>query len=168
MNERVVQAFDKGTGAFRHGQTYQGHAVGCAAALAVQRIVQRENLLENVRAMGKLLEKRLREKLSGHPNVGDIRGKGLFWGVELVRDKATKETFPPKYGLASRIQLAAMGPEYSFQIYSGSGTADGVNGDHVLLAPPYTVTAEEIEIVAELTLRVITDVTKEVKDELEG
>jgi len=81
--EHIVQAMDKGTGAFRHFQTYQGHPVACAAALAVQRVIQDENLLENVRKMGDHLEKGLKERLSGHPHVGDIRGKGLFWGVRF-------------------------------------------------------------------------------------
>lgn len=81
MNERIVDALDKGTGAFRHGQTYQGHPVGCAAALAVQRYIRDHNLVENVRVRGEQLQKRLGEYLGDHPNVGDIRGKGLFWGV---------------------------------------------------------------------------------------
>lgn len=81
IGDRIVQALDKGTGAFRHVQTYQGHPIACAAALAVQRVIQEENLLENVWKMGAYLEKNLKERLGGHPHVGDIRGKGLFWGV---------------------------------------------------------------------------------------
>jgi adenosylmethionine-8-amino-7-oxononanoate aminotransferase len=81
ISDIVVQAIDKGTGAFRHGQTYQGHPVSCAAALAVQKVIKEEGLLENVRRMGAYLEDRLKKALSGNPYVGDIRGKGLFWGV---------------------------------------------------------------------------------------
>lgn len=81
IGEHVVDTLDKGTGVFRHGQTYQGHPVACAAALAVQKIIQEQNLLENVRAMGALLESELKRRLKDHPNVGDIRGRGLFWGV---------------------------------------------------------------------------------------
>lgn len=81
ISDKVVQAIDKGTGAFRHGQTYQGHPVSCAAALAVQNVIKEEGLLENVRRMGAYLEDRLKKALSGNPYVGDIRGKGLFWGV---------------------------------------------------------------------------------------
>lgn len=80
----VINVLDKGTGAFSHGQTYQGHPVACAAALEVQKVIREEKLVENVRAMGALLEKRLQEKLGAHPNVGNIRGKGLFWGVSIV------------------------------------------------------------------------------------
>lgn len=78
--DHVVQTIDKGTGAFRHGQTYQGHALSCATALAVQKTVQEEGLLQNVRDMGSYFEERLRSQLGGHPYVGDIRGKALFWG----------------------------------------------------------------------------------------
>lgn len=84
IGNHIVQTMDKGTGVFRHGQTYQGHPVACAAALAVQRVIQEENLLENVRKMGAYLERGLKERLGGHPYVGDIRGKGLFWGVRLL------------------------------------------------------------------------------------
>lgn len=83
INKRVVDVLDKGTGAFRHGQTYQGHPVGCAAALAVQRYIQKNDLLTNVREMGALLESRLVALLGDHPHVGNIRGKGLFWGVRF-------------------------------------------------------------------------------------
>ena len=81
INDSIVQTLDKGTGAFRHGQTYQGHPISCAAALAVQTTIQEESLLDNVRSMGAYLEEQLRRRLDDHPNVGDIRGKGLFWGV---------------------------------------------------------------------------------------
>lgn len=81
ISEKIVEALDKGTGSFRHGQTYQGHPVSCAAALAVQKVIQEENLLENVRDMGAYLESQLKKRLADHPHVGDIRGKGLFWGV---------------------------------------------------------------------------------------
>lgn len=83
INESVVQTIDKGSGAFRHGQTYQGHPVGCAAALAVQQTIQEQSLLENVRTMGAYLEAQLRRRLEDHPYVGDIRGRGLFWGVSF-------------------------------------------------------------------------------------
>jgi len=81
INHRVVDALSRGTGAFAHGQTYQGHPIACAAALEVQRIIREGNLVDNVRRMGALLEKGLKERLADHPNVGNIRGKGLFWGV---------------------------------------------------------------------------------------
>ena len=81
VGQRVVHALEKGTGAFAHGQTYQGHPIACAAALEVQRIITEERLVENVAKLGARLERSLKDRLGGHPNVGDIRGKGLFWGV---------------------------------------------------------------------------------------
>ncbi len=84
---RIVDALDKGTGAFSHGQTYQGHPLACAAALEVQRIIREDGLVENVRKMGQLLSDLLRQRLSQHPNVGDIRGRGLFWGVSQNQSK---------------------------------------------------------------------------------
>lgn len=81
IGHRVVAALDKGTGAFQHGQTYQGHPIACAAACEVQRIIREENLIENIRRLGNLLASQLRQRLEAHPHVGDIRGKGLFWGV---------------------------------------------------------------------------------------
>lgn len=83
VGKRVVRALEKGTGAFAHGQTYQGHPVACAAALEVQRILREDRLVENVAKMGTYMERLLRDRLGGHPHVGDIRGKGLFWGVRF-------------------------------------------------------------------------------------
>jgi adenosylmethionine-8-amino-7-oxononanoate aminotransferase len=81
INYKVIEVLEKGTGAFSHGQTYQGHPITCAAALEVQKVIREEGLVENVARMGKLLGEELKKRLSGHPHVGDIRGKGLFWGV---------------------------------------------------------------------------------------
>lgn len=84
INHRVVGALEKGTGSFSHGQTYQGHPVACAAAAEVQHIIREDHLCENVKAMGSYLEELLKKKLENHPNVGDIRGRGLFWGVSAT------------------------------------------------------------------------------------
>ncbi|KAF9887385.1 hypothetical protein FE257_010240 [Aspergillus nanangensis] len=158
ISEKIVEALDKGTGSFRHGQTYQGHPVGCAAALAVQKVIKEQNLLDNVRRMGAYLEQQLRSRLEEHPHVGDIRGKGLFWGVEFVKDKATKEPFESEAAVAFHVQETGLKPEYSISLYAASGTADGTRGDHVLLAPPYNVTREEIDLIVDNTKRVIDDV----------
>ncbi|KAI2024666.1 hypothetical protein LOZ03_006368 [Ophidiomyces ophidiicola] len=166
VGTKVATALERGTGAFRHGQTYQGHPLACAAALAVQKVIRDEKLLENVRAMGDLLEAKLQEYVGGHPNVGNIRGKGLFWGIEFVQDKATKEPFDPKLAVGNRVQNTALTPKYSFSIYAGGGTADGKRGDHVLLAPPYNITPDEVELIARLTAAVIEDVFTEVNSSL--
>ncbi|KAE8147477.1 pyridoxal phosphate-dependent transferase [Aspergillus avenaceus] len=164
IGEHIVETMDKGTGVFRHGHTYQGHPMACAAALAVQKVIQEENLLENVRAMGTYLEQRLRSRLERHPYVGDIRGKGLFWGIEFVRDKATKEPFGPDQSVAFHVQETGLRPEYAISLYAAGGCVEGTRGDHVLLAPPYNVTREEIDIIVETTARVLEHVfTKVVK-----
>ncbi|PWY89932.1 PLP-dependent transferase [Aspergillus heteromorphus CBS 117.55] len=155
IGEKVVEVMDRGTGVFRHGQTYQGHPVACAAALAVQKIIQRDNLLENVRKMGAYLEERLRGCLGDHPNVGDIRGRGLFWGIEFVKDRESKEPFSPETGVAFQVQETGLDPSHGISLYASNGTVDCTKGDHVLLAPPYNVTKEEIDIIVDTAGRVI-------------
>jgi adenosylmethionine-8-amino-7-oxononanoate aminotransferase len=143
---------------FVHGHTYQGHPVGCAAALEVQRIIQEENLLTNVRAMGGLLERQLKERLSQHPNVGDIRGRGLFWGIEFVANKETKEAFPAHDHVSMAISERGLKPEYGIMVYPGAGSADdGVHGDHIIISPAFNINADEIKWIAETVARLIED-----------
>ncbi|KUL90252.1 hypothetical protein ZTR_01999 [Talaromyces verruculosus] len=163
IGDKVIKTLEESTGSFRHGHTYQGHPVSCAAALAVQKVIQEEDLVENVRTMGVLLEEELRKHLADHPHVGDIRGKGLFWGIELVRDKTTKEPFDPKLQLAFKIQDKGLEAKYGISLYCGQGTADGIAGDHILLAPPYNTTREEIVRIVELLQAVLEDVFGELK-----
>ncbi len=143
---RIVAAVEAGSAALAHGQTYMSHPVVCAAALAVLKTIDDENLLANVAARGAQLRALLEARLGQHPHVGDIRGRGLFHGVELVRDRQTKEPFPAAARLASRLKEAAMAE--GLMIYPASGAADGVLGDHAVIAPPYIVNASEIEIIA--------------------
>lgn len=107
--------------------------------------------------MGTLLEKRLRESIGDHPNVGDIRGRGLFWGIEFVQDKATKRPFPISQNVAMNINDLGLMEPYSIVVYPGTGTVDGINGDHIILAPPYNVTSEDIEYVVQTVSRLIKD-----------
>jgi adenosylmethionine-8-amino-7-oxononanoate aminotransferase len=141
----VVAAIRDGSGAFMHGHTYQAHPVAAAAALAVQQVIREEGLLANVRAMGALLEQRLTERLGNHAHVGDIRGRGLFWAVEFVADRATKAVFDPALLLHERVKMAAY--ERGLACYPMGGTIDGRQGNHVLLAPPYIVTADQVETI---------------------
>lgn len=99
----------------------------------------------------------MKERLSSHPHIGDIRGRGLFWAVELVQDKPTKTPFPAKDMVAMKISELALTDRYSMMMYPGAGTADGVDGDHIILAPPYTVTAEDVEYIVQTVSRVIVD-----------
>ena len=147
VSDRVIRGLEAGSGAFMHGHTYQAHPVACAAALAVQQVIQEENLLENVRAMGRRLEERLIERLGNHRNIGDIRGRGLFWAVELVQDRAGKAVFDPALKLNDRVKLEAFAR--GLACYPMGGTIDGKRGDHVILAPPYIVTAAEVDMIVE-------------------
>ena len=156
-SKKVVDVLIKKTGQFIHGLTFQAMPVQAAAALEVQKIIRRENLLENVSSRGVYLEERLKDVLGNHPNVGDIRGKGLFWGVEFVEDKKTKEPFDPKKGVARKIHELAFSPKFNMTVYYGNGTVDGVKGDHIILAPPYTVTKEDVDHIVKVVFDVVTE-----------
>jgi adenosylmethionine-8-amino-7-oxononanoate aminotransferase len=147
VSGRVIEGLAGGSGAFMHGHTYQAHPIACAAAVAVQEVIREENLLENVRIIGRRLEERLTERLGNHHHVGDIRGRGLFWAVELVRDRATKQVFDPALKLNERVKQEAF--RRGLACYPMGGTIDGRHGDHVILAPPYIVTAAQVDMIAE-------------------
>lgn len=147
VSRRVAEGMAAGTGAFQHGHTYQAHPVACAAALEVQRIIAEEDLLARVQEMGTLLEQRLMERFGNHRHVGDIRGRGLFRAIELVEDRATKAPFAAPHGLHARVKAEAFAR--GLACYPTGGTADGVAGDHVILAPPYIITPEEIDLAVE-------------------
>jgi len=139
---RIIAAIEAGSGAFQHGHTYLGHATACAASLAVQQTIRDENLLQAVRARGEDLSAALTERFGSHAHVGDIRGRGLFRGLELVRDRSSRQPFDPALKLHARIKAEAMAR--GLMCYPMGGTIDGRLGDHVLLAPPYIVTPDEI------------------------
>ena len=148
VQERLIDVIRQGSGMFQHGHTYIGHSTACAAALAVQQVIQRDNLLPQVRARGELLQRLLREQLGNHPHVGDIRGRGLFVGVELVHDRSSKTPFDPSYKLHAKIKAQAM--NNGLMVYPMGGTIDGKLGDHVLLAPPFIVTEQHVEQIVDL------------------
>ncbi|RYP06765.1 hypothetical protein DL764_002962 [Monosporascus ibericus] len=157
LHNKVVDVFMKGSGTFAHGHTYQAHPLACAAALEVQRIIRKEDLIRNAATLGSLLSTRLDELLSEHPNVGDIRGRGFFWGIELVADKSNKRPFPAAAGVASGIVELGLKEPYCVALYPGTGTVDGVAGDHIIVSPAYNTTAAEIEEIASLVYRLIKD-----------
>jgi adenosylmethionine-8-amino-7-oxononanoate aminotransferase len=144
---RIVDTIRQGSGAFQHGHTYLAHPLACAAALEVQRVIGEEKLLERVKELGAHLEKRLTERFGNHRHVGDIRGRGLFQAIELVADRATRKSFDPGLKLHQRIKAAAF--EGGLGCYPSGGTADGKNGDHVLLAPAYICTSNDIDMIVE-------------------
>jgi len=144
---RIIDTIRQGSGAFQHGHTYLAHPMACAAALEVQRIVGEEKLLDRVKELGAYLEQRLTERFGNHRHVGDIRGRGLFRAIELVADRARREPFDPSLKLNERIKAAAF--EAGLACYPAGGTADGRRGDHVLLAPPYISTPDDIDMIVE-------------------
>jgi len=146
-SERVAGAIEAGSGLLANGHTYMSHAIACAASIAVIQTIEDEGLLDNVDRMGGLLSRRLHEVFGQHPHVGDIRGRGLFQSLELVANRETKEPFSAKIGLAAKIKQSAQ--DLGLICYPSSGTADGVNGDHVLLAPPFTIDKGHVEEIVE-------------------
>jgi adenosylmethionine-8-amino-7-oxononanoate aminotransferase len=144
---RIVEAFRRGSGLFQHGHTYIGHAVACAAALAVQQVIQRDGLLGVVRRQGDGLAQRLRDTFADHPHVGDLRGRGLFRGVELVADRASKQPFDPARRVFAKVRSEAMAR--GLMVYPMGGTIDGRLGDHVLLAPPFIVSDAELDAIVD-------------------
>ena len=148
-SKTICEAIRKGTGFFQHGHTYMAHPVACAAGLAVQEALVEEQLLGRVRAQGAKLKELLHARFDDHPHIGDVRGRGLFFGVELVADRASKRPFDPQKKLHAVVKAAAM--ERGLLCYAMGGTIDGRLGDHLLLAPPFIVTDAELEeIVARL------------------
>ncbi|MGH7987731.1 MAG: aspartate aminotransferase family protein [Candidatus Binataceae bacterium] len=142
VSDRIFETIVAGSGYFQHGHTYMGHTVACAAAVAVQKAIRDEDLLANVRCRGADLASALGGRFGNDEHVGDIRGRGLFMAIELVRDRATKEPFDPALNLASRIKYRAL--ENGLVCYPMGGVIDGRRGDHVMLAPPYIVERHHI------------------------
>lgn len=145
----LTDVIRSGSGFFQHGHTFMGHATAVAASLATLQAIDKENLLNNVRARGISIQQKLKEQLADHPNVGDIRGRGLFMAVEFVGDRSSKEPLDPTLRTHNRVQKSAM--ERGLMVYGMGGTVDGRRGDHVLLAPPYILGDEhEDELVDKL------------------
>jgi adenosylmethionine-8-amino-7-oxononanoate aminotransferase len=145
----IVERLRNGSGSFLHGHTYIGHPVAAAAALAVQQVIERDDLLAQVRKRGATLRRMLGGVFGNHEHVGDIRGRGLFMALELVRDRATKVPFAPERKLHAAVKAQAMAR--GLMVYPMGGTIDGQHGDHILLAPPFIATAADLaEIVSRL------------------
>jgi len=142
-SERVVATISAGSRALNNGHTYMGHPLACAAALAVVTVIDQEQLLARVKQQGTKLAQLLAVRFREHPQVGDIRGRGLFLALELVADRAHKTPFEREKDLASKLRTQAL--MHGLVCYPGSGTADGVRGDHVLLAPPYIIDDPQLE-----------------------
>jgi adenosylmethionine-8-amino-7-oxononanoate aminotransferase len=147
VHERIVRALEAGSGQLKHGHTYAGHTVACAAALAVQEVFQEENLMARVRDLGTKLRARLHEAFGQHPHIGDIRGRGLFIGLEMVADRETKQPFDPALKKWLKLRQAAFAE--GLICYPASGCVDGKSGDHILLAPPFNLLDGHLDEIVE-------------------
>jgi len=143
VGARVIDAIAAGSGLFQHGHTYIGHPVACSAALAVQKVLERDALVQRCARQGDRLRACLEQTFGPHPHVGDVRGRGLFVALELVRDRASKDPFDPAAKLHAKVKRAAL--DAGLMCYPMGGTIDGVQGDHVLVAPPFIVTDAELD-----------------------
>ncbi len=151
--QELFDTIASNSGSFRHGHTYMGHPLAAAAATAVLKAILDRDLVTRVLCQGEKLQNALNSRFGNHPHVGDIRGRGLFRAIELVEDLETKRPFDPVHGLAARIKKSAL--EAGLVCYPGSGTIDGVRGDHVLLAPPFIIADSQIdELVSKLAVAV--------------
>ena len=147
MSPKVVDVLLSGSASFNNGHTFQCYPLSCAAGISVQKIIQRDNLLQNVRKMGEYLGQALVQELKDIKIVGNIRGRGLFWGVEFVKDKLSKEAIDPQIRIGQRIQHKAL--ENGVASYPGFGTIDGLSGDHILIAPSYDITQDQIDVMVQ-------------------
>ena len=145
--DKIFNAVDAGSGFFQHGHTYLGHPTACAASLAVVRAILNRNLIDQVNSQGAKFREALEAKFSQHPHIGDIRGRGLFLALELVKDRDTKSPFDPALGIHKKVKNNAF--EQGLVCYPGGGTIDGTRGDHVLLAPPFIIEDHHIDELVE-------------------
>ena len=139
----IYSAIEAGSGFFQHGHTYLGHPVAAAAGHAVLSKLLDQDLVGRAADKGQVLQERLNERFGQHPHIGDIRGRGLFVGLELVEDREARAPFAPRHGLAARIKAEAF--DAGLICYPMSGTRDGRNGDHILLAPPFIIGDDQID-----------------------
>ncbi|MDH3690014.1 MAG: aspartate aminotransferase family protein [Gammaproteobacteria bacterium] len=155
---RIYDAIRDGSGFFQHGHTFMGHPTVCAAALATQNVIREENLLDNVKQQGAALMHALQHQFGQHPHVGDIRGRGLFIGMELVADRETKAPFDPTLAVHAAIKREAM--TAGLMCYPMGGTIDGRRGNHILIAPPFIIDETHVEeIVTKLNTAISAAIT---------
>jgi len=147
VREELAREIEEGSGAFVHGHTYVGHATACAAGLAVQKVFEEDQLVEQVARNGDVLAAKLQEAFGDHPHVGDLRGRGFFRGIEIVQNRETNDPFAGELAIAVKLKKAAM--DEGLICYPMGGTVDGKNGDHVLLAPPFIYTHAHMDEMVE-------------------
>ncbi|ODV65022.1 PLP-dependent transferase [Hyphopichia burtonii NRRL Y-1933] len=155
IGHKIIKTLSNGSSAFNNGHTYQSFPLSCAAANVVQDIISENNLLQNVKNQGNYLGECLSRKLQNLKSVGNIRGRGLFWAIEFVKDKLSKEPFDPSVKYGYRVQKTAW--SNGLAVYPGSGTIDGHYGDHILIAPSFDVSEDLIETITNIIAQSIQD-----------
>jgi adenosylmethionine-8-amino-7-oxononanoate aminotransferase len=159
LRQKVFDGIAAGTQVLAHGHTFQAHPTACAAALAVQRIIKRDSVLDNVKAMGQCLEIELRQQIGHLSYVGDIRGRGLFWAVEFILDTTTKKPFPREHNFSNHIVEVAA--ELGLNVLGNLGKTGELDVELVIISPPYIVTRAEIESIVGLLRTAIEIVTRD-------
>jgi len=159
MRGSDVESIRQVYGDFNHGGTFSHHAVGAAAALATLDYLEQHDLIRRAAEMGALLGDRLHQRLDDLPAVGDVRGMGMVWAVEFVSDRETRSPYPRGAHLADRLCARCM--ELGALFYPGHGTVDGQLGDHLLVAPPFTVTEQEVDTIVDLLREAIRQVVRD-------
>jgi adenosylmethionine-8-amino-7-oxononanoate aminotransferase len=157
VGKKIVDVMSRGSGAFNHGHTYQAHPVACAAALAVQTVIEEEGLVAVVKDLGAVLGANLKKELANRWYVGDIRGAGFFWAIEFVRDKKTKEPFSPGEQVGFGVYSVGISEPYSLSLYPGGAYEDGSASDHILVSPPYICTIGDIDHIVTTLGKVLDD-----------
>jgi adenosylmethionine-8-amino-7-oxononanoate aminotransferase len=156
----IVDSLRRGSASFNHGHTYQAHPMSCAVALAVQKVIRDEDLVRNCAAKGRVLDSMLHEAFAHYEYVGEIRGRGLFWGIEFVADRATKKPFESSLDVGPKIQQKAF--DLGLAVYPGRGTVDGWVGDHILLAPPLVIELDELISMVNILKEAVATVFSEI------
>jgi adenosylmethionine-8-amino-7-oxononanoate aminotransferase len=160
IRKGIVNSLRQGSASFNHGHTYQAHPMSCAVALAVQKVIRDEDLVRGCAAKGRVLESMLHEAFAHHEYVGDIRGRGLFWGIEFVADRGTKKPFKSSLDVGAKIQQKAF--DLGLAVYPGRGTVDGWVGDHILLAPPLVIELDELISMVNILKEAVATVFEEI------
>ena len=158
VTDRIYDQIQKSSGFFQHSFTFMGHPVACAAGVATLNVIEEMGLLSSVQSRGNELMEKLTARFEGHPNVGDIRGRGLFQAIEFVKDRLTKQPINANMQFASQLKKAAF--DRGLICYPMGGTIDGQQGDHVLLAPPFIVNSDDLVKIVTILGDAVDDVVK--------
>ena len=159
VRKKIAETVKNGSGHFVHGHTYGGNPLSCAAGVAVLKYMLEHRLVENAAKVGMYLGNLLRQELEDVPVVGEVRGLGMMWGVEIVENKSTKKPFDKTVAASSRATKILM--QKGLIVYPGNGAADGVNGDHFIVAPPLVLRRQEADIIVSILKDGLLSLSKE-------